>query len=450
ICMASRASVLTGKYEYKTGCNFEHGHLVQSLWQESYPVLLRKAGYSTAIAGKIGLEIADGPNGEGRLPVVDFDRWGAGPGQTHYRTAKNPSVAQYADEYPHSSRAYGAFGRDFILESVADNPEKPFCLSISFKAPHMPDTPDPAFDDVYKGKTFQKPANFGRDKGKHFSLQSRQGRQFGRFYSWGYAERYDEVMARYHQLIYGVDVAVGVIRKALVEAGVAENTVIVFSSDNGFLCGSHGYGSKVLPYEESSRVPLIVYDPRHSSRGRGLRCRALTGNVDFAPTFLELAGLTVPESMDGKSLLPFLDDPVNTTTHKALPLINVWGPAKVFSFGVVTRDCKYIYWPWAEGEFEASDELYQLSENRLELTNSIADPGKQEVLARMRKHYDDALAEWKSEAVDFHGYRPFGDFFDRGVSWEEKKTALSSDKRLKSKLNRSKPNRKSRAKKNAR
>ena len=72
-------------------------------------------------------------------------------------------------------------------------------------------------------------------------------------------------MAVYHQQVFAVDVAVGMIRKALVDHGVADNTVVIFTSDNGFLCGSHGYGSKVLPYEESSRVPLIVYDPRHGT-----------------------------------------------------------------------------------------------------------------------------------------------------------------------------------------
>ncbi|MEM7699640.1 MAG: sulfatase-like hydrolase/transferase, partial [Verrucomicrobiota bacterium] len=144
ICMASRASVMTGLFEYRHGCNFEHGHLTVEKWRQSYPVLLRAAGYRTAMAGKIGLEICDEPEGKGRLPESDFDVWGAGPGQTKYRTDQNPSIAQYADEFPHATRAYGAFGRDFVIESAKG--EAPFCLSISFKAPHQPVQPDPAFD----------------------------------------------------------------------------------------------------------------------------------------------------------------------------------------------------------------------------------------------------------------------------------------------------------------
>ncbi len=418
ICMASRASILTGKFEYKTGCNFEHGDLVRPLWQRSYPVLLREAGYLTAFAGKIGIEVAEKPDTRGELPESDFDRWGAGPGQTHYETRKNPSIAHYAKEFPHSTRAYGAFGCDFIRDAAKQ--DRPFCLSVSFKAPHMPDTPDPAFDDVYAGKVFTRPANFGREAGGHFSEQSRQGRQFERFFSWGYADRYDEVMARYHQLVYGIDVAVGMIRQAIEEAGVADDTVIIYTSDNGFLCGSHGYASKVLPYEEASRVPFIMFDPRHPNSGKGLRCAALTGNVDFAPTLLELAGLPIPDDMDGKSLLPLYDDPASASIHESLPLINVWGPAQVHSFGVVTRDWKYVYWPWAADGFEATEELYHLATDRLEMINHAGDTSRAPDLESLRRTYDAALEHWRAEAVDFHRYQPFGTIFDRGLPWEVK------------------------------
>ena len=120
---------------------------------------------------------------------------------------------------------------------------------------------------MYADKTFIKPKNYGREFGLHFSEQSRQGRQYERFTGWKYDSEYDAVMARYHQQVYGIDVAVGMIRDALKKYGVEQNTVVIYTSDNGFLCGSHGYGSKVLPYEESSRVPLIIYDPRHPVSG---------------------------------------------------------------------------------------------------------------------------------------------------------------------------------------
>ena len=291
ICMASRASVMTGMYEYKTGTNFEHGDMKPEIWSKSYPVLLRKAGYLTAFAGKFGFEISGLVPNNG-LPATDFDVWGGVPGQSQYATARNGPMKKYAKEYPHSTLSYGAFGQDAIKEAVKQ--QKPLCLSISFKAPHYPVRPDRRFNHIYAGITFTKPENYGREAGAHLSEQSRQGRQYQRFHDWKYDTKYDQVMAKYYQLIYAIDVAVGMIRTELETQGIADNTVIIYTSDNGFLCGSHGYGSKVLPLEESARAPLMIFDPRSPTAGKKLRSRALTGNIDFAPTILELAGLAIP------------------------------------------------------------------------------------------------------------------------------------------------------------
>ena len=423
ICMASRANIMTGKFEFRNGCNFEHGALVEEHWQASYPMMLRRAGYLTAIAGKIGFVVADKPGGKGVLPEEDFDKWGAGPGQTHYETRKNRSMAAYAGKYPHSSRSYGAFGADFIAESAKAG--TPFCLSISFKAPHKPATPDPLDDDVYAGKKFRKPTNYGRKAGAHFSRQSRQGRQFERFHGWNYSDNYDEVMAIYHQQVHAVDVAIGMILQALEQHGVADNTVVIFTSDNGFLCGSHGYGSKVLPYEESARVPLIIHDPRHRNSGKNLRSAALTGNVDMAPTIMDLAGVRQPPGMDGKSLMPLYDEP-SGKIHDALPLINVWGPEKVHSLGVVTQDKKYIYWPYAGEGFEATEELYHLGKDPAEMENLAPRKGYRNLLDEMRTIYDGFVHQWQEEAVPYHNYLPFGVLFDRGISWKDKQAAFQA------------------------
>ncbi len=429
ICMASRATVMTGMFEYKTGCNFDHGDMTPDKWQLSYPILLRKAGYRTAFAGKFGFSVkpeggkkrAKGEKKDSGLPETDFDKWGGGPGQTSYTTSANKSMAAYADEFPHATLSYGAFGRDFIRESVET--DKPFCLSISFKAPHKPATPDPRFDDVYKGKTFKKPANYGREHGEHFSEQSKQGRQYERFHSWNYSDKYDEVMAIYHQQIYAIDVAVGMIRKALKETGADKNTVIIYTSDNGFFCGSHGYGSKVLPYEEASRVPMIVYDPRHKNSHKGLRCDALTGNTDFAPTFLKLAGLPVPDNMDGGDLMTLYRTPA-AEIHEVLPLINVWGPTKAQSLAVVTKDLKYVFWGYAGKGFEATEELYHTNRDPLELKDLAENPEYASALQTMRGRYDAMLDHWKREAVDYNNYQKYGVIFDRTLSWEKKEAMV--------------------------
>ncbi|MBK1879909.1 sulfatase family protein [Pelagicoccus mobilis] len=418
ICMASRATAMTGMYEYKHGCNFSHGEMMTSIWANSYPILLREAGYLTAFAGKFGFELRETPNGPKlELPAEDFDRWGGGPGQTSYDTKKNKSMVAYAKEYPHATLSYGAFSRDFIHASAKS--DQPFCLSISFKAPHKPATPDPRFDDVYAGMTFKKPANYGREHGEHFSKQSKQDRQYERFHSWNYSDKYDEVMATYHQQIYAIDVAVGMVREALEEAGVADNTVIIYTSDNGFFCGSHGYGSKVLPYEESTRVPLIIYDPRHANSGKGLRSDALTGNIDFAPTILSLAGLPVPENMDGSNLMALYENP-NAELHESLALVNVWGEAATHALGVVTKDMKYLHWGYAAEGFEVTEELYHLGKDPLELTELSGNPEYSPAMQAMRKAYDRHLSDWKKEAVAYNNYQPYGTIFDRETDWSEK------------------------------
>lgn len=417
ICMASRVNIMTGLYEYRAGCNFDSGNLLRDTWQASYPILLREAGYTTAFAGKFGFVVAEQPNGKGVLPEDDFDSWGGGPGQTSYETAKNKSMAKYAKEYPHSTLSYGAFGSDFISQSAKG--DKPFCLSISFKAPHHPVQPDPKFDNVYAGARFTKPANYGREMGEHFSLQSRQGRQFERFHSWKYADKYDETMALYYQQIYAIDVAVGMLREALAKNNMADNTVIIYTSDNGFLCGSHGYGSKVLPYEEASRVPLIVFDPRHSSSGKELRCDALTGNVDMAPTIMKLAGVEPQGELDGRDLTVLLDDP-KAEVHSYLPLINVWGPKAVHSFAAVTRKAKFVYWPYADGEMKPTSEVYDMQNDGLELHNLFGRAEYDELVKEIQQTYQLALKDWQDKAVDYHGYQRFGIIFDPEKTWELK------------------------------
>ena len=229
-------------------------------------------------------------------------------------------------------------------------------------------------------------------------------------------------MATYHQQIYAIDVAVGMIRKALQESGSDKNTVIIYTSDNGFFCGSHGYGSKVLPYEESSRVPLVIYDPRHPNSGKKFRTSALTGNVDFAPTILRLAGLSVPRNMDGKDLMQVYEDP-RISHHSSLPLINVWGKAPTHMLGIVTEKMKYLYWGYAGEGFNVTEELYNLKKDPMELYNQIGNRKYKQSLKHLRKLYDQQLAHWKKESVPYNDYQRFSLLFDRNLPWLSEKAS---------------------------
>ncbi|MDF1755891.1 MAG: sulfatase [Verrucomicrobiales bacterium] len=418
ICMASRANVMTGMYEYKTGTNFTHGNMKPETWVKSYPVLLREAGYFTAFAGKFGFEVeGKGPNGKAGMCEDDFDMWGGAPGQTSFVTAKNQSMAKYAKAYPHSTLSYGAFAKDAIEAALEQN--KPLCLSISFKAAHKPADPDPQFDHIYEGNTFTRPENFGRENGAHFAEQSKQGRQYPRFTEWKYDTDYDGEMAKYYQQVYGIDVALGMIRGELEKLGIADNTVIIYTSDNGYICGAHGYGSKVLPMEESARVPLMIYDPRSASAGKELRCAALTGNIDFAPTILELAGLPVPENMDGVSLRPLLEDPTGDV-RETLTFMNLFDAMPTRALTVLTKEAKYTYWWYGDDKMKPVEELFHLKRDPLEMTNLVSNPEAAPLLEEMRKNYDAAIRDWKEEAVPYNDYQQYGVLFDRSVPWDQK------------------------------
>lgn len=412
ICMASRCSVMTGLYEYRHGCNFEHGDLERRFMDQSYPVLLRQAGYYTGFAGKIGF-LLEGERFEALEPV--FDQWAGGPGQTLYETAKNIGIAKYADEYPHCSRAYGAWGQDFL--KAAKRSGKPFCMSISFKAPHLPPTPDPIDLKLYEGKTFTRPPNYGGENAQHLSPQAKTSRAATSYREW--VNDYDGAARTYYALITGVDAAVGMIREALDREGLAANTVIIFTSDNGYNSGSHGFGDKVIPYEEGSKSPLIIYDPRLTRQHAGQISDALTANIDMAATMLALAGVAPPAGIDGKSLLPLLTNPVGEV-RAVLPLFNFWGIPSAQSMAVVTREWKYIYWYYAGDGMQPTEELFHIGQDRFEMKTLAADPRYASELTKMRHSYDTELATIRDKVVKGHGHEPYPVLFSRTTAWEQK------------------------------
>ena len=417
LCMASRATVFTGMYEYKTGCNFATGKLSGANWNNlSYAVLLRQAGYRTAFAGKWGfpLDVPDYPK--------HFDKWGGfqGAGQGSYTTAKNPSLKPYAKKHPHVTRALGAFGQDFIRESAAAG--KPFCLSLSFKAPHKPhNVIDPADQKRYRGVTLDRPASFGEKGLDRLPIQAKLGRQYYQRKEWDEAH-YQAHLTQYYQLISGVDAAVGMVVEELARQGVADNTVIIYTSDNGYFCGAHGLQGKVLPYDDASRIPLIVVDPRAASAGKKLRSNAIVGNIDFAPTILSLAGLAVPAKMDGKSLTSLIDAPTGSVRESML-LIQNWGWGNNDhnrGLAVVADSWKYIFWCYADPNVPPAEELFDLRTDPAEMTNLAGRAEASETLQKMRALYDEHHAHWSKHCVESVDYTRHRKTFDRNVPWREK------------------------------
>lgn len=424
ISMASRAITMTGMYEYKTGCNFDHGPLAPEKFERSYPVLLREAGYFTGFAGKFGFALSDieyssNHHSYDLLPVDKFDMWGGGLGQTYYETEKNEYMAKYADKYPHSSLSYGAFGCDFI--DAAQESGKPFCLSISFKAPHSPLTPDPRFDDVYAQTHFDIPESAKIDD--LLPTQAKLGRQYLCIDMGVDEETYQKWMKPYHQLIHGVDAAIGMLLEKLEQTGLDKNTIIIFTSDNGYSLGDRRLGGKVLAYEPSSHIPLIILDPRQK-KSSGKRATIVSGNIDIAPTILDYAGVAIPDNMDGGSLVKAVKSPQKAkVVHDDLALINAWGTAGCYTLAVVEGRFKYIYWGYGE-QVTPHEELFDIESDPMELNNLASNSRYAKDLKRLRGLYDQRIETWKREAVLRNNYTNFSTIYDRNLSWDERRDAI--------------------------
>ncbi|VGO18528.1 sulfatase family protein [Pontiella sulfatireligans] len=421
LCMPSRATTMLGMYEYKTGCNFLTGKVSLSNWKNSsYPMLLKKAGYRTAFAGKWGFNL-EGEVSAQTSAKDDFDVWGGLQGsQGNYLTEKNKAMKAYAKEYPHVTRALGAFGRDFIVDSAKQ--DQPFCLSISFKAPHAPyNVIDPEDQKKYAGVRFSEPAGFDQEGWDNLAIQPKLGRQYMQRDRWD-KDHYQDHLRVYYQLISGVDSAVGMVVKALEEAGVADNTVIIYTADNGYFCGAHGLQGKALPYEQATHIPLIIYDPRTPKAARGRKTPAIAANIDFAPTMLDLAGVPVPAQMDGKSLVPSIQNP-DHRVRTQLGLVQNWDVLNrdmPKALAVVSEDWKYIHWCYADENVPVCEQLFDLKRDPNEMNNVAQSPEKSAILKSMQKHYDAFHQQWVEGCVDGPHYKRYATIFDRNIPWQKK------------------------------
>ncbi|WP_442509213.1 sulfatase family protein [Novipirellula sp. SH528] len=431
ICMGSRANIMSGMYEYKNGCNFMHGAMGTKQWSTSYPVLLKNAGYRVANAGKFGFGVHDQKNLDKRgiegTGVKDaFDLYLTKGGQCNYTTAKNKGLDKYEQDHPHLTQALAAATIDFVRDSVKQG--QPFCMTVGFKAPHKPFEPDPQFDHVYQDTVWKKPGNYGRQAGLHLAEQSRQDRQYRTYWEESYStdEKYQHTLRVYHQLIYGVDVAVGKLVEELKKLGIEDNTVIIYSSDNGYLMGAHGLGGKTLPYEEGARAPLIIYDPRNPKSGTMRRTDSLSGNIDIAATILDVAGLDIPDVYDGKSLMPIVEDET-VRVRDTLPIIQVFGQEATRCLSVINGQYKYIYWYYTDEEqgMQPTEELFQLTKDPLEMTNLAGNPEYQPMLEKMRAQYDSQVKRWAEQSIDYNGYQEYGTLLDRQVQWKTKARVIS-------------------------
>lgn len=380
ICCVSRAGIMTGQYESRHQIHDFRTDLSAESIANTYPALLKNAGYRTAFIGKFGIGA--------HPPETLFDFWvnteAGGLMQPNYITTdKNGNKVHDTDTIGHAIQHFlGDFG---------DKNKGPFCLSVSFKAPHEQDgnpptyVIQPKYKDLYKNVTIPEPVTADPRYWNQFPDFFRTDTNFGRARWKGLfntPELYQENVKNYYRLITGVDDVVGEMMKKLEALGIADNTIIILMGDNGMFLGEHGMEGKWYGYEESIRVPLVMYYAKFPDKIKQYKAPQIALNIDIAPTILAMAGVTAPNNVQGIDLISLLENKIPEREDFFYQYYFTGAPQLPREEGVVTKDLKYMN--FIENDFE---ELFDIKHDPHEINNLIKDPTYKRKLNALRTRY---------------------------------------------------------------
>ncbi|MCD6376488.1 MAG: sulfatase [Caldisericaceae bacterium] len=422
ICTPSRACILTGKYSHKNGCRTLDDVFDNS--QLTFPKLLQKAGYHTAVIGKWHLKTE--PTG--------FDYYNVLPGQGDYF---DPYLKEKGDPWQdggEGGKQYKGYVTDVItdiaLNYLKNRPRnKPFCLLLHHKAPHDMWEYDKKHAHLYENVDIPEPDNLFDDyqnRGEAIKrttqkigleetllLHETQGNQFddvkSQFSKLPPREQkrqvYQTFIKAYLRCIASIDENVGRVLDYLDHSDLTENTIVVYTSDQGVFLGEHGLFDKRFMYEESIRTPLLVRYPKEIRSGSVNNDIVL--NIDFAETFLDYAGVPIPDEMQGRSLRPLLQ---GRTPHnwRTSMYYRYWMHRPHFDvaahYGIRTQHYKLIFYYGlpldATGAVPEPTppewELFDLEKDPHEMNNVYNDPAYQDIvkqlkneLLKLKEKYDD-------------------------------------------------------------
>jgi len=386
ICWVSRTTILTGLTGRSYGTPGNPDQAKPEAVETLYTDLLRERGYRTGFYGKWHAKM---PKGWDR--TEHFDEFEA--------IFRNPFYKEQPDgALRHETDLIVDRGIDFVKSQPKD---RPFALNLWFNACHAEDSdrrpgigqfPWPqSVADYYEDvemypPRLDDPAIFERQP--EFFQTSITRERF--FWRWNTEKKYQANMRAYYRQVSGIDHAIGRFREALEEAGLAENTIIVYSADNGYHMGNRGFAGKWSHYEESLRVPLIVHDPRlpEGERGRVVEAQAL--NLDLPSTFLDWAGAEIPGRYQGRSLEPLVqgETPEDWRTETFHEHFAVRHRIPAFE-GIRGERFKYVRY-FDHGDYEF---LHDLQEDPDELVNLAGDPEYADTLEAMRERTDARVEE---------------------------------------------------------
>lgn len=380
ICMASRACLFTGL------TTTTHGYaggpapskpVIRAHVEASFPTLLRQAGYRTGYFGKQHVNFQDGAAGMGMM----FD--------VSEALFRNPYLKTMPDgSLRHVDEIMGDKSIAFLNSQPQD---QPFFLYMSFNISHAED------GDKRPGYHFQwplaeeglyedlEPLRPNLDDPIYFEaapdfLRNSMNRD-RYFWRWDTEEKYRINMRAYYRMLAGMDRIVGRMLDTLQIIGVADNTVIIYSADNGFYMGDRGFAGKWSHYEQSLRVPLIVFDPRMDSDLCGRVLDQTVTHLDIPATILDLAGQAIPETYQGVTLTPLLYDETLETWRSDFYCEHHYNHHRIPKwFGV--RDDRYTYAKYYE---QSVDILHDRETDPNQLINLAEDPAYQDVLTRLRQ-----------------------------------------------------------------
>ncbi len=377
ICGVSRATLFTGQWMSRHG-NAAFAEF-KTPWAETYPGLLRENGYFVGHVGKWH---------NGKFPAEHFD-FGRSYFGKHWMTEPDGSKIHVTQKNERDA-----------LEFLKTRPtDKPFCLTVAFFATHAEDSnplqflPQPESMKLYEDVTIPMAPN-ANDESFHrlpsfIGNEKNEGRNR---WHWRFdtPEKYQTMMKNYYRLATEVDATCGRVLAELTQQGELDNTLVIFTTDNGYYHAEHGLADKWYPHQESIRVPLIIRDPRMSKAKHGTTNDDFTLNVDLAPTILNAAGISAPATMQGRDMSPLYlaAEPPEWRSeffyeHGTIRNINFIPSSEA----LVRKDWKYFYWP----DFQR-EQLFDMSGDPREENDLAADPAQAERLAEMRSRFAELKA----------------------------------------------------------
>lgn len=296
LCSPSRASILTGLYVHKHGVANNTTALSPEV--ATFPKLLQNTGYRTGFIGKWHM------GGDSDAPRPGFDHWFSFRGQGEYESPVMNRNGRRVKTMGYVSDILDQEALSFLRESK----DQPFCLYLSHKNVHGPFEPPERYKGVFRNHEIPYPETYPNipenNEGKPDWVLKQRNSWHGADGVQAVPGGFEAMYRGYCEALLAVDESIGRVRAELEKLGLLQDTLLVYMGDNGYQHGEHGLADKRTAYEESMRVPLMAECPWLAPAGR--KVSQLVINTDIAPTFLEIAGVPVPQGLQGASCVPLM------------------------------------------------------------------------------------------------------------------------------------------------